>query len=223
MKYDPQYKCLRLVSSYKIKDIKSLYERDVLPEDEQTWIINGMYRLYDQFHGGYVRQPHAAKITLDFDDKNYCDTDYEIDEIPIKLTALRRVIKDDVYSITVMLVNPRGNETNTTNPKECLFQPKLRIVSEDNRFVFADTSAYSQYGYDDPEELSNRLLYRKKKVYGYGLGASTAWEIGNDGNGWLENEFFPMTEVPSMDFGLNKEKSKVPSFVLSMKQLSDLG
>ena len=185
IKYDEQYKCLRLVSSYKIKDIKALYERDVLPEDEQAWIINGMYRLYDQFHGGYVRQPHTAEITLDFEGKNYCDTDYEIDEIPVKLTALRRVIKDDVHSITVMLVNPRGNETNTNNPKECLFQPKLRIASENNRFVFADTSAYSQYGYDDPEELSNRLLYRKKKVYGYGLGASTAWEINNDGNGWL--------------------------------------
>ncbi len=223
IKYDAQYKCLRLVSSYKIKDIKALYERDVLPEDEQAWIINGMYRLYDQFHGGYVRQPHTAEITLDFEGKNYCDTDYEIDEIPVKLTALRRVIKDDVYSITVMLVNPRGNETNTNNPKECLFQPKLHIASENNSFVFADTSAYSQYGYDDPEELSNRLLYRKKKVYGYGLGASTAWEINNDGNGWLENEFYPTTEVPSMDFGLNKEKSKVPSFVLSMKQLSDLG
>ena len=223
IKYDAQYKCLRLVSSYKIKDIKALYERDVLPEDEQAWIINGMYRLYDQFHGGYVRQPHTAEITLDFEGKNYCDTDYEIDEIPVKLTALRRVIKDDVYSITVMLVNPRGNETNTNNPKECLFQSKLRIASENNSFVFADTSAYSQYGYDDPEELSNRLLYRKKKVYGYGLGASTAWEINNDGNGWLENEFYPTTEVPSMDFGLNKEKSKVPSFVLSMKQLSDLG
>lgn len=223
VKYDAQYKCLRLASSYKIKDIKILYERDVLPEDEQAWIINGMYRLYDQFHGGYVRQPHTAEITLDFEEKNYCDTDYEIDGIPVKLTALRRVIKDDVYSITVMLVNPRSNETNTNNPKECLFQSKLRISSEKNRFVFADTSAYSQYGYDDPEELSNRLLYRKKKVYGYGLGASTAWEINNDGNGWLENEFYPTTEVPSMDFGLDKKKSKVPSFVLSMKQLSDLG
>lgn len=223
VKYDPQYKCLRLASSYKIKDIKSLYERDVLPEDEQAWIINGMYRLYDQFHGGYVRQPHTAEITLNFDSKNYCDTVYEIDEIPVKLTALRRVIKDDVYSITVMLVNPRGNDANTTNPKECLFQPKLRISSENNGFIFADTASYSQYGNDDPEELSNRLLYRKKRVYGYGLGASTAWEISGAGNGWLENEFFPTAEVPSMDFSLDKEKSNVPFYVLSMKQLSDLG
>ena len=181
LKYDAQYKCLRLVSSYKIKDIKSLHERDILPEDEQAWIINGMYRLYDQFHSGYVRHPHTAEITLNFEGKNYCDTDIKIDEILVKLTALRRVIKDDVYSVTVMLVNPRCNDTNTTNPKECYFQPKLRISSESNSFVFADTSAYSQYGNDDPEELSNRLLYRKKKVYSYGLGTSTSWNIDDDG------------------------------------------
>ena len=223
VKYDAQYKCLRLASSYKLKDIKALYERDILPADQQGWIINGMYRLFDQFHSGYVRQPHSVEITLAFDGKNYCDTTTTVDDIPIKATALRRAIKDDVFSVTVMLVNPQENEANVTNPKECLFQPKLRIASKHNAFVFADTSAYSQYGYDDPEELSNRLLYRKKKIYGYGLGTSTAWEISDDGNGWLENEFFPMTEVPSMDFDLNKEKSKTPSFVLSMKQLSDLG
>lgn len=222
LKYDAQYKCLRLVSAYKIKYIKDLYERDILPESEKPWIINGMYRLYDQFHSGYVRQPHTAEITLNFDGKNYSDIDVEIDGIPVKLTAIRRIIKDDVYSVTVMLVNPRENDSNTVNPKECYFQPKLRIASENNDFVFADTSAYSQYGNDDSEELSNRLLYRKKKVYGYGLGTSTIWEITDDGTGWLENEFFPQTEVPSMDFDLNKEKSKVPPFVLSMKQLSDL-
>lgn len=223
LKYDAQYKCLRLVSAYKIKDIKDLNERDILPESEKPWIINGMYRLYDQFHSGYVRQPHAAEITLNFGGKNYSDIDVEIDGIPVKLTAIRRIIKDDVYSVTVMLVNPRENDSNTVNPKECYFQPKLRITSENNDFVFADTSAYSQYRNDDSEELSNRLLYRKKKVYGYGLGTSTIWEITDDGIGWLENEFFPQIEVPSMDFDLDKEKSKVPPFVLSMKQLSDFG
>jgi len=223
LRYDTQYKCLRLVSSYTTKNIKALYERDVLPEDEQAWIINGMYRLYDQFHSGYVRHPHVSEVSLNFDGKNYCDINVEIDEIPVKLTALRRTIKDDVYSVTVMLVNPHENDTNTTNPKECYFQPKLRVSSENNGFVFADTSAYSRYGNEDPEECSNQLLYRKKKVYGYGLGTSTTWNIDDGGVGWLENEFFPQTEVPSMDFNLNKEKSKVPDFVLSMKQLSDLG
>lgn len=221
--YDSKHNCLRLVAQYKKNEIKELIERDVLPEAEQPWITAGMYRLYDQFHSGYVRQPHQAEVTINFGYKNYCDVDIKVDDIPIKLTALRRGIENNVYSVTVMLVNPQGNDTNITNPKECYFQPKLRLSSENNEFVFVDISKYSKYGFGDSEELSNRLLYRKKKVYGYGLGTSTSWEIDDDGNGWLENDFFPQTEVPSMDFDLDKEKSKVPLYVLSMKQLSDLG
>ena len=70
----------------------------------------------------------------------------------------------------VMLVNPLESHSNKANAKECYFQPKLRITGEKNNFVFDDISTYSQYGNEDSEELSNRLLYRKKKVYGYGIG-----------------------------------------------------
>ena len=223
LRYDAKYKCLRL--SYKItkKDIDTLREIDSIPEGERKWIINGLYRLFDQFHSGYVRYPHTLQITIDFGGKNYCDCDFVIDEHPVKVTALRRHVINDIYSVTVMLVNPNGKTTNSTNPKECYFQSKLRINNADNAFVFVDTTAYSQYGYEDQEEQSNRLLYRNKQVYGYGLGTSTAWEIDADGNGWLENDFFPQTEVPTMNFDLDENKSKVPIYTLSMKQLSDLG
>ncbi len=223
LKYDEDYKCIRLTYKISKKDINELREIDTMPEDERGWIINGLYRLFDQFHSGFVRHPHSATITIDFDGKNYCDCDFVIDEHPVKITALRRLIKDDVYSVTVMLVNPLEKAGNNANPKECYFQAKLRINNKDNAFVFADTTAYAQYGYDDQEELSNQLLYRKKQVYGYGLGTSAAWEIDAEGNGWLENDFFPQAEVPAMNFDLDKEKSKVPSYTLSMKQLSDLG
>lgn len=223
LKYDAQNKCLRLTSKITKKDIGRLREIETIPDGERDWIFNGLYRLFDQFTAGYVRHPHTAEVTIDFSGRNYCDTNIEVDGFPVKLTALRRAIKDDVYSVTVMLVNPLESHSNKANAKECYFQPKLRITGEKNNFVFDDISTYSQYGNEDSEELSNRLLYRKKKVYGYGLGTSTAWEIDDDGNGWLENEFFPQSEVPSMDFSLDKEKSKVPAYVLSMKQLSDLG
>ena len=223
LKYDASHNCLRLIYKISKKDINDLRELDSMPENERGWIINGLYRLFDQFHSGFVRQPHTATISIDFDGKNYCDCDFVVDEHPVKITALRRLIKDDVYSVTVMLVNPLGKAGNNANPKECYFQAKLRIYNRENAFVFADTTAYSQYGYDDPEEKSNRLLYRKKQVYGYGLGTSTAWEIDAEGNGWLENDFFPQAEVPAMNFDLDKEKSKVPPYTLSMKQLSDLG
>lgn len=223
LKYDASHNCLRLIYKISKKDINDLRELDSMPENERGWIINGLYRLFDQFHSGFVRCPHTATITIDFEGKNYCDCDFVVDEHPVKITALRRLIKDDVYSVTVMLVNPLGKAGNNANPKECYFQAKLRINNRENAFVFADTTAYAQYGYDDQEEQSNRLLYRKKQVYGYGLGTSTAWEIDAEGNGWLENDFFPQAEVPAMNFDLDKEKSNVPSYTLSMKQLSDLG
>ena len=223
LKYDASHNCLRLIYKITKKDINDLREIDSMPENERGWIINGLYRLFDQFHSGFVRCPHTATITIDFDGKNYCDCDLVVDEHPVKITALRRLIKDDVYSVTVMLVNPLGKAGNNANPKECYFQAKLRINNRENAFVFADTTAYAQYGYDDQEEQSNRLLYRKKQVYGYGLGTSTAWEIDAEGNGWLENDFFPQAEVPAMNFDLDKGKSKVPPYTLSMKQLSDLG
>lgn len=223
LKYDASHNSLRLIYKISKKDINDLRELDSMPENERGWIINGLYRLFDQFHSGFVRQPHTATISIDFDGKNYCDCDFVVDEHPVKITALRRLIKDDVYSVTVMLVNPLGKAGNNANPKKCYFQAKLRINNGENAFVFADTTAYAQYGYDDQEEQSNRLLYRKKQVYGYGLGTSTAWEIDTEGNGWLENDFFPQAEVPAMNFDLDKEKSKVPPYTLSMKQLSDLG
>ena len=222
LKYDAEYKCLRPACKITKQDIKRLQEIDTIPEGERPWLINGLYRLYDQFNLGYVRQPHRDDITLEFKGKNYCDTDVVIDDIPVRMTALRRLIRDDVYSVTVMLVNPQVNDSHTANPKECYFQSKLRISSENNAFVFADITKYSQYGNDDPEELSNRLLYRKKRVYGYGLGTSTTWDINDNGIGWIENEFYPQIEVPSMNFGLDTN-SKIPGYTLSMKQLSDLG
>ena len=223
LEYDAKYNCLRLTNKISRREINRLREIETMPLEERDWIINGLYRLFDQLNSGYVRCPHSTDLILDFGEKNYCDTSFIVDETPVKITALRRKITDDVYSVTVMLVNPQENETQTINPKACYFQPKLRISSENNSFVFADISTYSNFETDDLEELSNWLLYRNKKVYGYGLGTSTDWDIDSFGNGYLENDFFPQAEVPSMDFSLNKETSKVHDYVLSMKQLSDLG
>lgn len=223
VKYDAENNCLRLTSKYSTKDVNELEKRDVLPESEQEWIFYALRRLYDQLHSGYVRHPHYATIDICFNGANHCDSEFEIDGFRISLTAVRRKIVEDIYSVTVMLVNPQESTTKKPNPKECYFQIKLSIHSCENAFVFADTTAYSLSGQDDQEEHSNCLLYRKKKVYGYGLGTSAAWEIDETGKGWLENDFFPQVEVPAMNFDLDKEKSRVPAYALSMKQLSDLG
>lgn len=222
LSFDAQYRCLRLKRKITKDEIKEIKEKDTVPEGEAAWIFNGMYRLFDQSNTGFVRCPHNTKATICFGGKNYCDTEIVVDGIPVRLTALRRPISDDVYSVTVMFVNSRESSGEKINPKECIFQPKMHIDTSENAFVFADISAFNEIGQDDPEELSNRLLYGKKRVFGYGLGTSTVWAIDPDGNGNLENEFFPTTEVPAMDFDLKKD-SRTPKYSLSMKQLSDLG
>ena len=73
----------------------------------------------------------------------------------------------------------------------------------------------------DDEEKSLDLLYRHKKSFGTGLGTSIDWEINNNGEGSIWNEFFPTTEIPSMSFTLPKN-DKIKDEELSMKYLSDL-
>lgn len=222
LKFDNSIRCLRLKSNIRKSDIKEIYERDSLPENEVDWLINSMYRLYDQLNSGYVRCPHYQKIDLNFAGRNYCDKDIIIDDISLKLTALKRKIDNDVYSVTVMIVNPKISTTNIIISTDCVYQIKLCIDSSDNDFVFENITDYNKYESEDEEELSNRLLYRNKKVYGSGLGTSVVWNIDDFGKGTLKNDFFPETEVPSMDFGLQKN-SITPNYILSMKQLSDLG
>ena len=121
--YDATNNCLRMASKYKKSDIKMLKERDVLPDSEQMWIFDPLYRLYDQLHSGFVRYPHSTTAELDFCQKNYVVSVFEVDGFPVKLTAVRRPITDSVCSVTVMLVNQNESNTKTPNPRVCYFQP----------------------------------------------------------------------------------------------------
>ena len=60
------------------------------------------------------------------------------------------------------------------------------------------------------------LQYRNKKVYGTGLGTSISWDVDALGNGEIFSEYFPISEVPPMDFSLPKD-SGVTKDALSMK------
>ena len=108
-----------------------------------------------------------------------------------------------------------------SNGTRCLFQPTVKIKSDVNGFRFCEYSSLVDFNLLDAEEQSLELQYRNKRVYGTGLGTSVNWNIDADGNGEIYNDFFPETEVPSMDFsipqglGIHKE-------ALSMRHLSDL-
>lgn len=102
-----------------------------------------------------------------------------------------------------------------------LFQPEIRINSENNEFTFVEYGENVDIFDLNDEEQSLALQYRNKKVYGTGLGTSISWNVDEVGRGEVYSNYFPVSEVPSMDFNLPSD-SKVTKEVLSMKYMSDL-
>lgn len=215
---DVNEKSLRLTTGgMSRKRVRELEELDLLDGDEHG-IIGKMYKLADQLNKGYVRVPHELNIRLEYGDKEYIDQNQNLDDTKLKVTSLRRKISEDVYSYTVMLVN---DDDSKAKPDLCIYQPSVKVSTEDNDFVLVEYAGNQDFDTLNFEEKSLVMQYRNKKVYGTGLGTSMSWEVSNTGEGWVSNDFFPEVEVPSMDFEL-VSRIKVSNEAFSMKYLSDL-
>lgn len=218
VKYDKEEKCLKFKGpAFKKRDLRNLWNDEILNTDKNN-ILEYMRKLCVQ-QRGFVRSPHNVEVKLNFSyHDDYIDKNQNIDDCNIKVTALRRKLDENLYSITIMLVNTCTEKANGTR---CFFQPEIRVKSSDNEFTFSEYSGKADFSKLDEEEQSLNLLYRNKKMYGTGLGTSLSWNIDSEGKGELYNDFFPEVEVPQMDFEIpaNYELDKR---TLSMKYLSDL-
>lgn len=215
---DLEEKTLRLVSGgLKRKRVSELRELDILGADEFN-IISNMYKLADQLEKGYVREPHQVELVIEFGDKDYVDNNRKLDGTELKITALRRKISMETYSISVMLVN---DDERKYKPDLCIYQPEIEVDTNKNDFIFTDYSGTQDFDSLDDEEKSLELQYRNKKVYATGMGTSVNWSIDEAGRGIVYTDFFPEEEVPSMEFTI-PEKYCVDNKALSMKFLSDI-
>lgn len=220
--FDKECSVLRLIASISAKEVRSIFERDTIPESEFQMLQKIAYRFVDYCSMGYVRVPHEVpEFILDFSNGDYADNEenHNLDGTDAKLVALRRKIAENLWSVTVMLVN--GLSESPVKANRCIFQSKIEIGTHNNDFVFVESNPNSDISAMDDEERSLDLLYRHKKIYGTGLGTSVDWRIDDNGNGSIWNDFFPITEVPSMSFSLPKN-DLLGDGELSMKYLSDL-
>ena len=217
LSFDNERRCFTLKRSLQKKEVRHIFESDRVPENEH-WLFDIAYKLCDQLSKGFIRSPHEVDVELDFFESDYVDNNRELDGTTAKLTALRRKIAEDIYSVTVMLVNETEGKPNGIN---CLFQPNLLVKTENNTFRFFDYSEIANRAFQDEEERMLAMQYRKKKVYGTGLGTSLNWEVDENGNGYIMSDFFPEVEIPAMNFDL-PEEYHVEKSTLSMKALSDL-
>lgn len=219
MVYDKEAAVIRLISAVTGKEIRDIFERGTILENEFSTIKQIAYRFVDFCRNGYVREPHTVDFILDFSKGEYIDQNRELDGTYAKITALRTKISDNLWSLTIMLVN--DSKEVPAKPHQCIYQARINICSEHNNFVFEESNPNLDSDSMDDEERSLELLYREKKIYGTGLGTSADWEIDNKGNGKLWSDFFPQSEVPPMSFDLPKN-NVISAEKLSMKFLSDL-
>ena len=113
-----------------------------------------MRKLCNQLRNGFVRIPHSVEVSLNFNENDYIDNNKNLDETNAKVTALRRKISDELYSITIMLVNDSATKGRGY---DCIFQPVIEVNTENNDFVFAEYSDAATFEYMEAEEKSLAL------------------------------------------------------------------
>lgn len=213
--FDKNNNCISLKQRITRKEVRNILEQDV---DIDIELKSVFYRLADQCSRGHKRMPHTVNVVLDFSSDEYIDQNKKIDDSNLKLTALRRQLRSNIYSITIMAVNDEHAKSNGVN---CIYQTQIGVDSNQNNFNFVDINKAQKLEVDyeeSEEELELALLYRKKHAYATGLGTSCLWEIDDYGNGTIRTEYFPQIELPPMDFNLQDKDTDY----LSMKYLSDL-
>lgn len=216
--FDCKNKTLRLKSPLTSQQVTNIFQHAHIPNEEFYLLKERIYRLASYCVKGYVREPHEiSEFTLDFSGKNY--TENKIDETNAKIVGYRKQFSENLWFVTVMLVNDK--KATTEKATDCIFQSKIEISTVNNTFVFKENNTNMNVEMMDDEEKALTLLYRNKKIYGTGLGTSVNWQIDPAGNGSVWNDFLPQVEVPSMDFSL-PENDILKNEELSMKYLSDL-
>lgn len=222
IQYDCEKQLFKLLRKCTPKEVRDIFERDIIPENEAQMLRTVIYKLNDYLSVGYVREPHFINdLMIDFHGRNYADNqeNSSLDGTMAKIVALRTNISSDVTSITIMLVNDLVEFP--AKGHQCIFQSSITVDSKLNQFVFIDSQPNADSSNMDDEERSLELLYRNKKIYATGLGTATDWDVDENGKGKLWTDFFPIREIPAMSFSL-PGNDLIADNELSMKYLSDL-
>lgn len=219
--YNSEHKAISLLRKVKYSEIREIKEKDILPDEEAYDLERILYKLASYCNNGYIREPFEnIPVHFIFGENDYVEAEYneKIIDTPVKLVARKTKIRECCYAITIMMVNKF--EDVLPKAEKCIFQARIDIRTNENKFKIIESKPVNNIELDE-EEQSLELLYRNKKNYAKGLGVSTNWNIDNNGKGSIWTDFFPVKEIPSMDFNL-PDNSLISQEELSMKYYSDL-
>lgn len=213
----------------KIKD--DLYNEaitDFIKKQKEKYsdLIRSLYKLRD-LSRGYVRIPFLNNKTIEVPlvkelNSVYINKDGNVDDEKnafIKITVYRKKLSEDIYSYTCVMTNEK---VDTLSYKDHVFQPQISISTEDNNFVFIESSYMTSKKdeYLDDDSILFNILYKNKVNYSVGHGVATNQDVDISGRGKVFTDFFPTFETPSLNF--NIEELKNSEEVLSMFNMSFL-
>ena len=131
--YDAAAEQVRLKRKLSYTDVRPLLERDTIAESDGKLLRRSLLRLSDYCRTGYIRTPHEITFTLDFGENNH--TEQRItqmdDPAKAKIVALRRHLHDDIWSVTIMLVNAHlVDSAGVIQQERCIFHARMEIGTE---------------------------------------------------------------------------------------------
>lgn len=236
-------KYLRLKQNLTYEIIKKYKDNERFKDDfKYKNFIIVLYALARQSKGekyeseGYVREPldipeivgiklNGNYTTYDNLPKEFLASNKEKIQFDLQISIYTKEYKNGVKSYTVVLVN--NEECNGYGRDlKSIFQPQIRILSEDNKgMIFVENRDSSIVDFDnelDEEEQSLELLYSKKKNYAVGHGISVIENIKDStGLGELSTTYLPTYIVNGISFDIEELSKEESEKILSMKNLSD--
>lgn len=121
-------------------------------------------------------------------------------------------------TLTFVLINEiLGSTDSRANTRNILFQNELEISTSNKNLITPYVEKHSSI--DTTEEKELNLLYRKKRIYAIGHGASVVWKTEID-NGYEKVCVLKTSIIPNFDL---PQVAPTAHVELSMFELSDLG
>jgi hypothetical protein len=119
----------------------------------------------------------------------------------VKIEHITRRI-GNYFTVSVFLVNRRARSNRSRPPvEEWIFQPEIRVFSRARTDIFLPRELEPALATTEPDQDSNRLLFRKRREFAIGHGCAADWSMAMEAETATEvrSELMPHYEIPRID------------------------
>ena len=137
----------------------------------------------DPRNNQFVRTPHSATFSIPLDGKDGVEKLHESRSFELRYSSKET---GDASALSVFAVN--GEATTKPITQDCMFQPSIRLESEDGSDAFVDRGSLHATPGSESEMLD--MLFRGRGSLAVGHGCAVKWEDG-PASPYLESSLVP--------------------------------